>query len=78
MMYLLAILVPWFSIILIGKVFTGILFTILYLLTILFFPPVHIVFVIVAWLLIAQTRREKETDKIIDSMESHNKRWDDR
>lgn len=76
MHYLIALLIPPLGVFLIGRPFTAIIMAVVWILSLPFtFGSSHILFVIIAWVIIFQTREDRRANRLIrDSRRSQNDR----
>lgn len=66
MLYLIALLIPPLGVFLIGRPITAIIMALVWIISLPFtFGSSHILFVIIAWLIIFQTREDRRANRLI-------------
>lgn len=68
MNYVLAIFLPPVALILTGRILAGIVIGILWAATAIFFPPTHILFVLIAFAMVHDKRKERDWKKQMEGM----------
>lgn len=68
MRYILSVFIPPLGILLTGKIFSAIGILIAWVVICIFIWPMHVVFVIVAWVIIAQARADKRHRETLRAM----------
>lgn len=66
MIYIIALLLPPLGVLLVGRPFVAIVMAVIWLLSLPFtLGGSHLLFVLLAWLIIAQTRSDRRVDRLI-------------
>ena len=66
MLYLIALLIPPLSVFLVGRPFTAIFIAVIWIVSLPFtFGGSHILFVVIAWLIIFQTGEDRRANRLI-------------
>ena len=68
MRYLLSVFIPPLGVLLTGRIIAALLMFAAWVFVCLFVWPLHVVFVVVAWLMIAQAKADRRTQKLIKAM----------
>lgn len=68
MRYLLSVLIPPLGVLLTGRLFAAAFMLAAWVFICLFVWPVHVVFVIVAWIIIAQAKADRRQKRLLDAM----------
>lgn len=70
MLYLVAFLIPPLGVIFAGKVFTGLILGVLWFVAVVYtFGLAHIVFIVLAWVIIASAKGDKRHKEILKGRE---------
>lgn len=68
MLYLLSLFIPPLGVLLAGRIFTGIILLIIWIPAVVLFFLSHIIFVVIAWIIIASAKGDRRHKEILKSV----------